>query len=89
MEHITACRVVGRLQSVRQTLPRVLHKIMKSVPKYMSSSRISPAKNRYTVPLYNTELLVTVAVIGMIPFLIAIIFMYFVVFIVIACKERI
>ena len=89
LEHIIACRVVGRLQSVRQTLPRVLHKPMKSVPKYMSSSKICPLKNRYTVSLYNTELLVTVAVIGMIPFLIAIIFMYFVVFIVIACKERI
>ena len=55
----------------------------------MKSYRLNPAKNRYTVPLYNTELLVTVAVIGMIPFLIAIVFMYFVVFIVIACKERI
>ena len=43
LEHILACRAVGRLQSVRQTLPRVLLKPMKSVPKYMSLSRISPA----------------------------------------------
>ena len=98
LEHIIACRAVGRLQSVRQKLPRVLLKLMKSVLNVhecilstFPHLRVvkNQWKNRYTVPMFNTELLVTVAVIGMIPFLIAIVFMYFVVFIVIACKEGI